>query len=291
MSILFIPAGPLEWGSSRMRAWWPSNYMDDCMVKQPGNFQIEPRIDTVIFQKVIDTRGAHALRDAGKTVYWDVCDPSWWWAPGECRAMADTVTGVVASSKALAEDFNQWYGSDLAVCIPDRLERSHFPDRMRPAHRHQEQVKFVWFGVSVNRIAIFAALANLERLAANGLNISLTIMDDRPDQPFQVSDSFPVYHTRWTLDREVQIIAGHDIALLPPYPGPWGKVKSDNKMLTAAACGVPVSDGQDYERLAELATSALARTEWVVDALSLLWQVWDVRQSAADWQELIDAHS
>jgi hypothetical protein len=241
MKVCFIAAGPIEWGSSRMRAYWVAEHMQDATVIQVG--EALPDADVYIWQKTVNTEQIASMPNARH--YWDVCDPSWWWQPEECREIADLMDGIVASSQALADDFNEWYEEETAVCIPDRLNPDHFPKKRQ--HQNTDPVRFIWFGVAVNRIALFGAMANMERLVANGHNIELTIMDDRPDIPAQFTNKFPVYHVRWELDKENEILASHDIALLPPYPGAWGKVKSNNKTITAGLCELPVTKGVDYK--------------------------------------------
>lgn len=280
MRTLFIAAGPLEWGSSRMRAWWVAEVMGaDCV--QHGQ-PITPDYDAHIWQKSVNLKTIKALPDARH--YWDVCDPSWWWQPDECGEIAAHMTAVVASSKALADDFNEWYGRDIAICIPDRLKLSHFHTQRQ--HADVTPVRLIWFGVAVNRIALLSAMPFLERLVANGNKIELTIMDDRPEHPLQWTKAFPIYHTKWELDREVETLASHDIALLPPYPGAWGRVKSINKTLTAWACGLSVWDGLEYRSGAglmertnrELQTRGGQRT---------VKEMYTVDKSAAEWEALL----
>jgi hypothetical protein len=215
--------------------------------------------DVVVFQKFATLGGVDATKAAGKRVIWDVCDPAWWWVPDDSRAIADRVDGVVASSVALADDFREWEGGNVLVrCIPDRPLLSHY-DRQR-VHQDVSPVRLIWFGLALNRASMLSGIAFMERAAANGHRIELTVCDDRPDQQFRITDKFPIYHVPWSLESEVEIISAHDIAFLPPYPGPWGRVKSNNKSLTAWACGLPVSDGQDYGLLEAMISDHVWRT-------------------------------
>ena len=196
------------------------------------------------------------------------------------------------SNDGLRRDYESWLASvDLddpppTFTIPDRLELSHFEGR-RAEHTNDGPVRFIWFGMAQNRVSLYSALANLERLACNGYDIELTIMDDRPDTTFNATRYFPIYHTRWHLDQEVSVIAAHDIALLPPYPGPWGKVKSNNKWLTAWGCGAPPLDGLDYEYLKGMAEIPSARQGAAASGWGRIKQEYDIRQSAVEWDELL----
>lgn len=282
MKVLFVTSGPYHWASARMRAQWTARYMD----AEVWDIQDVARNDVSIYDAFIFIKAGHIglfrqLLQAGRQVWWDVCDPAWWFNPLEAREFADTVTGVVASCQPLTDDFNQWYGKEKAVCIPDRLEMSHFP--IKRIHTHADPVRFIWYGAMQNRVALFSALANMDRLADNGHRIELTIFDDRPDQDWAFTAAYPNYYTKWDVDRENVVISSHDIALLPPYPGPWGKVKSNNKTLTAWACGLPVTDAQDYEELVKLVVSADYRIENVPYAIENV----EVKQSAQEWMEIL----
>ena len=258
MNVCFIAAGPIEWGSSRMRAYWPAKYMADASVvtfaqAKAGNL---PPADVYVWQKSADVGIMNQLRDARHV--WDVCDPMHWFSPNEARAVVSCVDGLVTSSEALADDLADWCGRRV-LPVPDCLDMDHFAGR-RMGHENGHTIRFIWFGVSVNRVAIYAALANLLRSCANGYAVELTILDDRPDMPMRdITGAFPVYHARWTLAGEVETIAAHDIALLPAYPGPWGTVKSDNKRQTATACGLPTVSGMDYHAMVHLIESPVSR--------------------------------
>lgn len=294
MSACFITAGPIEWGSSRLRAWWVAPHMEGASVIQLRDIRDIADVqghDAYVFQKTADLQLMNSLKQCTSLVFWDTCDPSHWWQPELCRTIADVADGIVASNEALADDFSEWYGSAEKVhTIPDRLELSHF-DKQRE-HTDVSPVRLIWFGIAVNRIALYSMIASLERLRANRHDIALTIMDDRPDMPFVGHNySFPITYVKWQLDREVEILARHDIALLPPYPGPWGMVKSDNKVATAFACGLPALSGWDYQLLRGYVMSASERQQHGTLPRSWLERKYDIKRSAAEWQELITRYS
>lgn len=285
MKTLFIAAGPESWASARMRAYWPARYLDGAAVVDGStNAFISFDFGAYVFQKLADVEAMHALREHGKRVAFDVCDPAWWWHPAEYRAIVAEADVLVASSAALAADLAEWSGRTVHT-IPDRLELAHFP--LQRTHADVAPVRLIWFGLSVNRPAAFAAMAVIERLAANGYPVELTICDDRPDAPEIQSDRLPVYYTRWSLEQENAILAAHDIAVLPKLPGAWGKVKSNNKRLTAWACGLPVIDGEDYLAAEGLVTSCLARQVQAADGLLSLMADYRVEQSAVDWEQVL----
>ena len=287
MNIVFITAGPIEWASSRMRGYWVAEELrdrgHDVMVYQ---FAARRRIwseaddaDAYIWQKLVDTEMVDELPGLH---FWDVCDPSWWWQPKECGEITRRAVTVVASSAALAADLECWDPAAACTHIPDCINFDHFEVFTAP-HDYTDPVRLIWYGVAVNRVALWSVKAPLERLVANRHRIELTIMDDRPDVRFQLSDAFPIYHTQWSLQKEVEIISGHDIAVLPPYPGPWGRVKSNNKWLTAAACGLPAV-GDSYEDLLKLVTDPRTR-----EVRRNIWleQAPDITDAGDHWERLL----
>lgn len=280
--VCFVAAGPIEWGSSRMRCYWPAQHIEGAQVVQFKDVQAGslPAADVYVWQKNAHVNLIDALPDARH--YWDLCDPLHWFSPDEARAVARRVDGLIASSDGLAADLHEWSGRPVEV-VPDCLDLTHFEPHRRRAHQNGDVRRFVWFGVSVNRIALYGALAHLLRLRANRHSIELTILDDRPEQPMDdIAGAFPVYHARWNLRNEVQTIAAHDIALLPPYPGPWGQVKSDNKAQTAAACGLPAVTIQAYDEIESLVLSPALR-----DQVVRMARINESQDVAGRWQQCL----
>ena len=282
--ILFIAPGPLQWASTRLRAAWPAEYIPGAQWQEIKR-EIPDDYDIYVYVKTINPDGISRQIEEGKQVWWDLCDPVHWLDPKNARYMADLSTGIVTSNQALTDDFNIWYGRAKAITIPDRIKLGHYP--AIKYHSHANPVRLIWYGAGQNRISLFAAVMPLERLATNGINIELTIMDDRVQQ-WEFTNSFPVYFVPWQLEREAQIIAAHDIAIVPPYPGPWGAVKSNNKLLTAWACGLPVCDCQDYDYLYELATDSGLRNHEASEGYSRLIRDFDIEQSAKQWKALLE---
>lgn len=285
---LFVAAGPIEWGSSRMRCYWPAQYMDAGVIEFSELVQMAKNYGQVLEAEVYiwQKSALPELLDAIPGRHWyDICDPIHWFSPDTMREIDKRVDGVVASSPALGSDYGSWAGHERHYCIPDRLEMSHFPE-MRE-HENRDPIRFIWYGVAVNRIALAGAWTNLSRLAANGCAIELTVMDDQPQAPLGLGNEIPVRHVQWTLEGENAEIVSHDIALLPPYPGPWGKVKSNNKMLTAWACGLPVSDGLSYFDMLELVKNPEQRQKRAEMRRADVETLWTVDRSARQWERLL----
>ena len=289
-SVCFVTMGPVEWGSSRMRAYWPARYIPDAIVvtmAEVGQGNL-PDAAAYVFQKVVAPALAAKLRAMGRIVFWDVCDPSWWFDTQAAIEAVNNVDGIVASSEPLAADLQEWKAMHNTepvgvTVIPDRVELSHFAPPLR--YVPGEPVKLIWYGIAANRIALFAAVVNLMRWRGDGHDISLTIFDDAPDRRFPDLDAImPVTYKRWTLDTEAETLAAHHIALLPPYPGPWGRVKSNNRTVTGWAAGLQVITGESYHAL----TGAIREMEAGHDQRGLVAAYYNVEQSAQEWMDLIN---
>ena len=285
--INFIPTGDMRYASSRIRAFWPAEHMKDAYVSPPkGKNGTEAEIqlieaDTYIWQKFLHFEFMAANPDAKHI--WDLCDPLWWFSPEFSRMALQNCSEFICSTPALADEFHNWSGLKAHV-VPDRMNMEHFTSRR--IHVPRETVGFVWFGMGVNRMSLLGAWANLARLVANGHKVSLTIIDDMPEVPLGFGDELGVYNVQWKLDYEVALIAQHDIALLPPYPGPWGALKSNNKRLTAWGCGLPAIDGFNYQEMLALVESHETRQSWANVSLNALVTDYDVKESAKELEEI-----
>jgi len=291
MKICFITIGDMNWASSRMRSYWPIRYLPEgsMAIQWSGAGEDIPTdgYDAFIWMKTGDVDIMRKQRQSGAQVIVEVCDPNWWFMPNEMRELTDICTCVVAASEPAQADFLRWYGDKQIYIVPDRIELDVFPIR-KERHEPADPVKMIWYGMSNNRVALFGAFANLERLTANGVNLTLTICDNEPNSSLRVTDAFPIYYVEWSLKHENSIIAEHDIALLPPYPGPWGRLKTNNKTLTAWACGLPVTDGQEYYTLRTLATDEAARQINAAAGWKNLNRNYLTEHTAAQWLEIIE---
>jgi glycosyltransferase involved in cell wall biosynthesis len=284
-SILFIAAGGINWGSSRMRAFWVSNRIPGAgfTVWQEENPAIDDRYQAYVFQKVYNFDLAESIKKDGKPVFWDSCDPLWWWNPGPARLIYKQATGCVFSSPALLSDFIDFVGEKKRIwCIPDCIEPAHFKQKSDRPPLEGRPLRIIWFGLGVNRISLLGALANLQRLKANGVEFTLTIFDDGPkwDMP-----DLDVNFIPWKVENEVAVISDHDLAVLPKYPGPWGEVKSNNKFLTAAACGVPAVSGEKWVELYDVARSEHARAK-LLEKLCELLKIYHISGAAQAWKRI-----
>jgi hypothetical protein len=287
--ITFIATGPISFASSRMRCYWPAQYLPGARVVQLQEAdQIQcGKGDVIIWQKMVNTGLLSLFHERGAKQIWDLCDPVYWWQPKESTQILGYMERVVLSSPGLKNDFDKWSEHSLqSMVIPDRLKMSHFP--LRREHIQSRPTRLIWYGIMNNRMALWGTVPTLERLVANGYPIELTVCDDRPDVEWQITQAFPMYNVRWSLEQENKILASHDIALLPPYPGAWGTVKSNNKKLTAYASGLPVTNGFDYDELKWMMRPEVRR-DVASEGLDQVLTQYQVQQSAIEWGALCES--
>lgn len=285
-NVLFITPGPIQWASSRYRAYWIAEQMENAQVfpiqqlARGGNVE---KPDYAIFIKATNEALATQLNEIGAEIIWDICDPVHWFSPETSKRFLKFASRITASNIGLAEDLRSWSKRDVKV-IPDRMKLEHY--KIKRNHIDTTPIRFIWYGASQNRGSAVGSMANIERLNANGIPVEVTILDDAPSHQWR-SDGFTLYHKEWELEKENRIIAAHDIALTPPYPGPWGNLKSNNKQVTAWACGLPTTDGYDYEEVRALASSATYRKRIADKYGKVVEEYYDVRKSARELEEFL----
>jgi len=285
MQVSFVAYRSVETSSARMRCFWVAKYWPEARVLEraddPGD------ADVIVFQKAFraDTcRLARYLRARGCKVVWDLCDPYWWFYPEEHANMAQHVDRAVCSTSALAEDFETAFPLHSPWVIADRQDPEFHPTIKE--HALANPPVLIWFGWADNRVALHGTFAVLDRLWAHGRRFALLVLDERPDLEMK-GLRFPVIHRRWRLESFHADLLSADIALLPPHPGPLGRLKSNNKTSTAAWAGLPVTDGFDYVRLCKLVDSVEERRAAGLEGRRMAERCYDVRQSVEEWKRLV----
>ena len=289
--IIFIASGPITFASARIRAFWLEPYLKESVIIEPDDnddLRIPLGARAYVWSKRLNHDAMRAQREDGSLVFWDCCDPFWWFE--DHTETISLIDAAVFSTLALKQDFEREFPSVKTYLIPDRIEKAHYT-KLR-AHTEQQSLRLIWFGLWFNRFSIYGALSALERLRKRyALDLSLTIFDDRPDKPLEYDTHIPINYQQWKLEHEAETLAAHDLAILPPYPEPWGLLKSNNKTLSAWAAGLPVSKAFQFERLHALCTRAELRESEKVHNLKTLSEYFLIEKSAKEWEVIIDAHS
>ncbi len=290
MKALFLAQGTMAWASSRYRAWWVAEaaaWADGMLLRDALEDGVPAGYDAVIFPKTSSPPARalmRACRERGQLVFWDVCDPVWWLRPADARAVLPLVDWVVVSSSGLAEDLRAELGQPSTV-IADRMAPGFHPTVK--AHQHRARPVLLWYGQGWNRLAsLSGALLTLHRLAAEGVQFRLRVLDDGAPDELHI-DGVDVEYHRWRLESFHDELLAADVALTPPYPGPWGRMKSLNRRVTAWWAGLPTAEGAHPAHLKALLTDARFRAEVGAHNRSLAETRYDVAQSAEEWEQLI----
>lgn len=315
---LFIAQGDLDWGSSRFRAWWVAAHADwaecvtiDNLLHPPGlvpfeRYKDDPPLawaragvtelewqhefDTVVLPKWTGAAAqafAQAIRERDKRIIWDLCDPLWWLEPRGFAAMLPLVDYLVFSNARLEAAFCGEYDDRRTAVIPDRMEPAFHPTVKE--HAPTPAPVLLWWGYGWNRAALLSAGLGLQRLVGEGARFRLRVLDDGAPGGVSVPGVDVEYH-RWRRDTFHDELLAADVALLPPYPGVWGALKSDNKAVSAWWAGLPVVDLQsadDVDRAQALIADAdlRAREGWANRKRAS--EQYDVRQSVRDWENVL----
>lgn len=263
-------------GSSRIRGNW--------LVKNwPGGeaelFRIGRQYDAVIFQKAYH---AEFMRAFDGIKVFDICDPDW--LDGKpVKEVVELCDAVTTSTEALAE-YLRGITDKPVTCVPDRLDLAEHQARKV----HEGKARGVaWFGYHHNHVVIDQALGTLKRLG-----LTLTVVSDMPyfpqariegiDDDWIKANVRNVKYDYATLNDE--LVASSDMVINPRIESGRFKFKSNNKTLTAWACGLPVAaDGDEMERYLDPDARKLEAERRIGEVA----RDWDVSLSVAAYREII----
>jgi hypothetical protein len=285
-----------RWASSRLRGFWLQDSAPETFKVVPPGAEFPENggglngHQALIFQKrhaQTDRLLAEMAKMKGLAVIFDLTDPLHWFAPESVKAMADLADVVVCSSAGLADLVRADLAPKRVEVIVDRMKPSYHPT---PAeHGERDRVVCAWFGLSANRASLVGAVPILNYCGALGLTFTLRVIDDQPGLPLEIGGEppFEVDQVAWTLETFHAHLTACDIALLPPYPGPWGAVKSNNKQATAWWAGLPTVTGFDPIELGRLIQDAKLRAEVGARKRAVAERDYDIAQSVDEWRSLL----
>ncbi|HEY5987271.1 MAG TPA: hypothetical protein VIV12_12990 [Streptosporangiaceae bacterium] len=290
--IAILCNGSETWASSRLRGYWLQAAAPLVFrAYGPGDSVSHVPEETVVFQKRFkapDLERAARYKAEGRRVIFDLTDPMWWWFPAEVEAMFRLADAVTTSNPGLTEAVRQSGKAARVLTIPDRMLGSFHPTPVQ--HGPRERAVLVWYGDGGNRIALDGYLPLLGYLA-HFRPLELRLIDQIPGVKVVEEDSphLRITHIPWALETfHAQLLAA-DIAYTPPYPGPWGLLKSNNREVTAWWAGLPTASGLDLGELVELLDHPDLRAQIGAENRQRAEQHWDIQQSVADWQALAKA--
>lgn len=260
-------------GSSRIRGRWLAKYWPEAEVSKHGG-----KYDVMIYQKVYWIEHAKAFE--GIKIL-DLCDPDWLHWGHRVKQMIDLCDAVTTSTIELAKfivnltDKPVWY-------IPDRLDPEMF-NKPQKVHTGDAK-KVVWYGYSENFPMLTPAIPSLIQ---HGMEELIVIASSR--HPFKIpkqhEGKIQLLNLPWTKETADSDIQKADIVINPRSGAGRWKYKSNNKTINAWALGMPVAHN-DVELLQFI--PAEAREKEAKEKLELVKKEFDVRQSVAEYQKLIE---
>jgi len=296
MTVQFLARWTRDIASSRIRAWhvvesWKHPAVACAKLRDALQHLPGLRPDVLVLQKpkmqILDRETLLTLRTQAKRLVCDLCDPDWVLASDAYfRAFASHVDDFVVSNEGLRVGLEEDWGIKATV-IEDRMP----PPKAQKQHGAVPMPTLVWYGQNGNReICLASAALSVTRLRVNRVPFRLRIIDNGDGPQSEVRDlglGDLIEYRAWSLPTFERDVLECDIALLPPHPGRWGTMKSNNKELTAAWLGLPAADGQDYEELRRLLTDADYRAAQGRAARSWAEADGDIAQSVEEWKDLL----
>ena len=213
----------------------------------------------------------------------DLCDPEWLDNNRPYFNLMSKCDAIVTSTKALAEYIGKIITDKPVLCIPDRvdLEEHKISKEVKDAWSTDLPKTAVWFGYSHNFYHIEKTLDVLRKH-----NLKLTVMSDKNLKIPDEYESLELHNVKYDYNTAHEIIARHDIAILPTTEDLKGRFKSNNKSITAMALGVPVARlPEDLERL----MNPKERKKASEQGLKEVKEKWDVKISVKEYKKLINS--
>lgn len=260
---------PNSVGSSRIRARWLINHWPESEEYMMGR-----NYDVLVFQKVYWREMMDKFE--GKKIM-DICDPDW--LEGKpVFEFVDMMDAVVTSTEALAKFMKKVRPKANIICIPDRMNMAEFPKRKTEYVGKPKTI--AWFGYNHN---IHYIQKTFPDIIKKGLE--LVVISDQPYNPPLAYQSLKIKNVAYSYPGVHQELLKCDLVLMPDNSGDLrGSFKSNNKILTAWALGIPVvrvpEDLDVYEDPKQRQIEADRCYQEMLDK-------WDTKQSVEDYKTLI----
>ena len=190
-------------------------------------------------------------RDAGVTVIYDVDDLGdelWYWVPKRlCHDMILAANVVTTDTEQRARILKQRYGVRHVEVVPDSIDCMPVAISKFIDHKN-ERLKVLWFGNGFNLCQLQPYLNTLKDMK----DIELIVCTQSGTLP-ELGRRYPwITLWMWGHDSFPKLLQSCDISLLTHSNEQYSSLKSNNKMITSIAFGVPaiVTDTPEYARTA-----------------------------------------
>lgn len=256
-------------GSSRIRAKWLIEHWPDA-----EEYMVGRKYGVMIFQKCY---WEEMLTNFPGIKIFDLCDPDWL----EPRPVIESIEhchAAVTSTEPLAE-FLRKFTTKPVTCIPDRIDLNEHKN-VKKTH-NETALSAVWFGYGQNQHYL---IKTLDFLIDRG--ISLTVISNKAFDPPKGFEKLRLNNQGYFYETLHEELIKHDFAILPTTAEHdlKGIYKSNNKLLTCWALGLPVVENpEDLERLA----SKQSREVEAQKKRKEVEDKWDVKLSVQQYQVLI----
>lgn len=292
MKVLFLAFMGRKLASARIRAWNMADAWDEAECSNLVHRDLA-YYDFFVFQKTSISHDtielAKAIKLAGKHIIWDICDPIWWWYPAsDFLALAKYCSAFVVISKGLQEDLKRDMGID-SVVIPDRLP---FRDGWK-VHKPVEEPVMGWCGHSSNRIPVMYGMGIVwNRLAIDEVKCKVRLIDENPHAgQIKATPNYEhmMEYEEFNWETEHEQMMRCDVALVPPYPLPWGRMKGEIKSTVASWAGLPVTDGNNYPALKKLLKDWTVRQYFGQANRAEAEDLYEIHKSVDQYKELLES--
>lgn len=261
-------------GSSRIRGRWLAKYWSRVEGYEVEEYQVGRKYDVMIFQKAY----WHEMMEEFKGIkIFDLCDPDWL-DPRPVIESMELCDAMVTSTEPLAEYLRKFIKDKLVLCIPDRVDlEEHEP---RGVHEGVAK-KIVWFGYGQNNHYL---INTFDFLIDKGLE--LTTISNVPCQIPMGFDKLKVNFIEYNYRSIHEELKRFDFVLLPQTGSDLrGKYKSNNKVLTSWALGLPVAQlPEDLDRFMVDKNRNIEREL----RLKEIKERWDIRISVQEYIKVIN---
>jgi len=251
MEIAFLPAGDITTASTRIRVL---SLMPELTRRGVATrLGYSDNADVLVVQKRLSDEiiaSASECRKRGRVVVYD-CDD---WedalhysaSDAHVRQIVSLANVVTTNTEALAEAIVQKWKPEAVAIVPDCVDY-FLPDKISTTVRINDKLKILWFG---NRGNLQLIARYHEAVRALPM-CSLTICTDQAAEK-EVATLVGFSFLPWNVLTFPQILRQFDLTFLPHDGSFADRIKSNNRMITSIAWGVPAlaTRTPEYHKLA-----------------------------------------
>lgn len=274
--------------SSRIRVDWPAKYADGFIVTE--NAVDLFKCSAVVFQTRFsyqDVQLAAQLRNNGIKIICDFTDPDWSnmysGMSDSLKTMLELADCITVPTYVLANMFKSVSDKPVYV-IPDRIDLSLYDKTKK--HTDTKSLRILWHGSYGNLCSIDIARDDLERL---GKEIDITLVcvyDHYKEHIVNAFENIKVECYEWTNQKVIDELLLCDLSINPRFDNHWKAYKSNNKTITAWACGIPCIERDFYNEIKRYDLDL--RISDGLNFRKIVEQNYDVKQSTKEIIDLVN---